>query len=377
MTPEYIDPRNGTLIWGDFFENGGSYGILGDAKENRANISFAGLAKNTDQYEYYLESTVSYQESGFYWFVRCPRDSAQWKGLGKMFTPLNWATLWLVYISSAFLLWILSKRARMYELVEWKNFEKFLNCCQVVLVILLNSSTVRAPRTNLIRVFFLLMMFYGFSFNIIFQTIFTQRLIDPGKEKQVSNLEELVKSDLKITLLQGHEGIFRHPDNLEKEVISKYSSCIDGVEPCAARVANFGDTATVMDNKMFMEMEHKFMDERHESLLCRLSEMIMPYRISMYVTKGLPLLDTIDDIILHAVEAGLLEHWWGIEVAAMRRNAEFHSYRDLISYQVFTLNHLYVAFLLVIIGYLLSIIAFIYEIYYFKHVKRRLRDSSG
>ena len=297
MTPTFIEPVDHKLVWGALNEIGESTGVLGDAKDSRANISIAGLPKNTDEYEQHLESTISYQESGFYWYVRCPRDNAHWKGLALMFTPLNWAVLMLVNFAAAVLLWSLGKRAKILELVEWKNWESFLSCYQIVLVIMLNSSTVRAPQTTLIRVFFLLIMYYAFAFNLIFQTVFTQRLIDPGKEYQVSNLKELLKSDIKITLLRGHEGIFRNPDNLEQQVFSKFSFCEGGIDPCIVRLVTFGDAATVMDNKMFQEVEHKYMDEKHEPFLCRLNGMIMPYRVSMYVTRGLPLLERMDDII--------------------------------------------------------------------------------
>ena len=358
MTPKIIEPQFHVDSWGQLNEMENSTGILGDAKDDRANISIAGLPKNTGSLEKYLDSTVSYQESGFYWYIRCPRFNPHWEGLANLLPPLNLAVVLSVNISAAVLFWILGRSSQG----ERKILGSFSSCCQMVFLIMLNSCTHNVPRTNIVRAFFLFLLYYAFLFNTIFQTLLTQRLIDPGKERRVTNLEEIINSGINISLLYGHEGIFRNPDTLEKQVLSRYSFCKGGVKACASKVAFEGDAVTVMDNKMYQEIQHNYLDEINGPLLCRLNDMIMPYRISMYVTKGFPLLERIDDIILTTVEAGLLEHWWSIYLAEIRRKIRFRGKEEIISYEEFTLAHLYVVFIIIHVGFAFSVLLFLCEI---------------
>ena len=376
MTPNFVYPDNCHDNWGYFDTRGKSCGVLGDVKDNRANVCFAGIQKNNDYYETYLESTWSYFESGFFWFVRCPRYNPQWEGIPKMVPPLTWVAVLSVNFSAAIFLCILGKRTRIFALDEWETLSRFPNCCQTVILVMLNSCTDKPPRSDLIRLFFLILLYYAFAFNLIFQTVLTQRLIDPGKESQVSNLEEIIKRNLEIKLIDGHQYIFQYSTEIEEEMLKRYTICKRGPGECAELTSRFGDVATIMDNKMFQEMEYVFLDEDNGPLICRLSDRIMPYRVSMYATKGLPLLERINDIIARVLAGGLLDYIWGQYVAEMRREVKFRPPADeVITYEVFNLEHVYVAFILVVFGLTVSVISLFFEccIYKCKQCKHKAK----
>jgi hypothetical protein len=116
-----------------------------------------------------------------------------------------------------------------------------------------------------------------------------------------------------------------------------------------------------LDYQTFDYYKHKFVDSNGEPLLCRVPGKISGYFITMFMQKGNPLFQPVNDVILHMMEAGLVDFWWSLRVEKLKLSWYQESEDAPITYFVFSMSHLYVAFTFLALGYGLSVSIFILE----------------
>jgi hypothetical protein len=360
MTTAFIAPiPSYDNIWGDYSPQNNTYtGVIGDAKFGRSNVSFCGLPKNFF-FELHVDSTHSYVESGFNWYVQCARPRARWQVFMRTFTLSVWAVLILAFFAVAVVMWRLAKLPD--ELREAAKYRSFVGTFEALLAVFLNVGVSRMPLTLSVRAFFCLWVWCCFALTIVFDTFFTSFLVDPGLEKQVSDVEELLSSDLVLTFDKGYVHLFEDMQEREKQIMSRWVSC-PGFEACSRRTALVGDSATVLDFQRFDYYRHKFVDGNGGTLLCRLPGKISGYLIAMFMQKGNPLFQPINDVILHVMEAGVVDFWWSLIVQGLTLSRYQESEDAPITYFVFSMSHLYVAFTFLALGYGLSVLVFLVEV---------------
>jgi hypothetical protein len=348
-------------VWGDYDPVNNTYtGVIGDAKFGRSNISFCGLPKNPF-YESHVDSTHSYFESGFHWYVQCARPRPRWQVFVRTFALSVWVSLILAFVAFAIVMWGLAKFPD--ELQEPTHYRNFVGTLQALMAVFLNVSVNRLPVQIVLRLFFCLWIWSSFALTTVFQTYFTSYLVDPGNEKQVSDVEELLTSKLTLTFDNGYEDLFKDMDERAKLILSRHVPC-PNFKACARRTATLGDAATILDFEQFYVFKHKFVDENGDSLLCRLPDKISGYQITMFMQKGNPLFRPVDGVILRLVEAGLVDFWWRMIVDRQKFTTEKETTDAPITFFVFSLSHLYVAFTFLALGFCLGILVFILEILY-------------
>jgi len=348
-------------VWGDYDPVKNTYtGVIGDAKFGRSNISFCALPKNFF-YERHVDSTYSYFESGFHWYVQCARPRPRWQMFVKTFALSVWACLILAFVAFAIVMWRLAKFPD--ERQEPTHYRSFFGTLQVLMALFLNVSGSRLPLKIFLRLFICLWIWTSFALTTVFETYFTSYLVDPGREKQVSDVDELLASKLTLTFDNGYNDLFVGTDERAKLILSRHMPC-PNFEACARRTATLGDAATILDFENFEIFKHQFIDENGDSLLCRLPDKISGYEITMFMQKGNPLFPPVNGVILRLVEAGLVDFWWSMIDYRQKFTTEEESTDAPITFFVFSLSHLYVAFTFLALGLCLGILVFILEILY-------------
>jgi hypothetical protein len=367
MTAVLRNPLIYDLVWGQLFANSNSTGVMGDIKDGRANISFRGLPKHLDQFERYAESTHSYLESGFHWYVQCPKPHPRWQTLCRIFSPSLWFIFMAVNILISVLIWWFAKLANESPHRESDLYVSFHRVCAVVFAIFVNYVAPKLPRTPALRVLFAFLLGYALAFNTVFESRFVSLLVDPGEGKRVTSVDELLRSDTKFVFVDAYADLFAYPDDREKDILLRRINCSD-FEACAKIVATSGDSATVLDTINYFNYEYLLVDENYNTQLCQLNELIKSYPISMYMTKGSPLLESVNNIILLTLEGGLVEHWWRVIIDLMRVRTAGQRSEFTGSYRSFSMRYMYVAFLYLILGLVMSTLVFACE-----HLFQRLQ----
>lgn len=121
------------------------------------------------------------------------------------------------------------------------------------------------------------------------------------------------------------------------------------------------DSALAMSRNHFDFVKRKFRDETGYYKLKALKSNIVTVPIEFLLSKGNPLLGSINKRLMYVMESGLIQYW--TEVIASAHTAADARIPDRTE-KVLTLDNLRGSFILWLIGIGLSIVVFIGEVFY-------------
>jgi hypothetical protein len=209
----------------------------------------------------------------------------------------------------------------------------------------------------------------------VFQAFLTTFLIDSGYKTPIQNMDELFTSGTKLAYPPDYDYIFKYGD--EKEALKAHSNRVN----CPSKMiclnwALHQKNVSVLLSDIFAELLYAngyFIGEDSESLLCKLEDgTVYNTGLSMVMFHGDPLLRRVNEIIDRVVEAGIYKYWISLFLNAYkllsRKIAIFH---PLDGYYSFNIYHMQPAFYLLLMGWCLSAICFMVEIFYNRVLSKR------
>ena len=370
-------------LWGQKLENGSWTGMNGHLKLDRADIGVGGtVLSQEDAGE--LDFTVSHGSLGFKWVVPCAKTFPRWKSVTRVYSLAAWLSIIVTILFAAIVLMCLARYVDR-ELTLYKNLTGCLLCSWAVM---LGVSAGSLPRSGYVRSFFIMWIWYSLAINNLFQIYVTSYLVDPGLQKQIQSVQDVLDSgvqhgfhpDLNAFLLD-------ESDELLTKIAGHSEPC-NNVEACTQRVAQRGDFVTISNHHRIQYLNtYKTLDNNGKSLLCTFGDEVIQNFKTFYVPRGSSLLHHFNRAITIAVQAGLVDYWLESELVASRiKAASIKKISPLDNYSVFVLTYLQSAFYLLVLGYCLASFVFVVELFCystFNHSKyrnlklnRRLRQAS-
>ncbi|KAJ9598466.1 hypothetical protein L9F63_010862 [Diploptera punctata] len=348
-------------------ENGTWTGLRADIVYGEADIAMASLLNKLEDHLLF-DDTREYFSDGFTWFVARAKPYPRWLGMARVFAPSTWLVGFLLLILGG----ILMRALAAFEVVKKDEssptYWNIVVCITSAWAVFLGDGIPSMPRNDSFRVFFTAIMFYSHAINTIFQTFFTSYVMDPGLLYQISNLDDLVTYDLVYSAyFLVLDKIFTKEflKKLHPRIICEPFDCLDLIAT-KDNYATFNGRALleyIRDDLMKQEGKHEIYGFPEDSFQLN-SVMLLP--------KGSHLLDRINQMLTHMVEAGLPTQWLKMIFDKKRIEAGVLAFRDLSGeYVLLTTNHLQGSFYFLFIGFALAIIAFIYEL--FKNLKEKSR----
>jgi hypothetical protein len=300
------------------------------------------------------------------WYVPCPRPVPRMEKVMGLYTLPVWCSIALVFILTALAFWRSANAPNSAFVTESRTYKEILRCIFIVWCVSLGVSVPKMPSSPKLRALFALFLCYCFVMGIVFQAFFVSFLVNPGYHDDISNFDELLESGL----IYGEEGSlgnflrlaeYREPDRFRSRVdCSDRHKCLEHlfIEGNVTMLSPIIDVLYVLSH-IGMTKSRK--------VLCTLNDNVFPLDISIYLTKGHPLLDLFNIVIRRCTEAGLgLKYWSDLIFNIHLQNADRFKERgcEVCSdmYFVFSLSHLKVAFLVLVFGLLLSVIVFLAEL---------------
>ncbi|KAJ9582525.1 hypothetical protein L9F63_003139 [Diploptera punctata] len=245
-----LKPLYDTYPWGKI-ENGTWGGLRGRLIYDEDDIVVAGWSNNLKDH-LLLQDTERYYTDRIAWYVPRAQSNPRWLSLIRVFTLSTWITFSISIFLSAIVSWLL-----VYPTINYRDYIQFNNQLVCILnswSVVLGISIPELPHGNSLRLYFIAWVIYSFSVNTVFQAFFTSYLIDPGFEHQISNMEEIVQSNLKIVLSVFLAYFFDEKlltDPNRRIVVDTPKECID-------LATNMGKAATMLSrtfvwSEIFME----------------------------------------------------------------------------------------------------------------------------
>jgi hypothetical protein len=224
------------------------------------------------------------------------------------------------------------------------------------------------PRTPSLRSLFLAWVCFSLAFSTVFQAFLTTFLIDSGYQPPIENMDELFASGMKLAYRRDFSAILEIGD--EREVLKLHKSLANcpsfGV---CLEWAKYHKNVSILFPDILAEQYYangSFVGENSKPLLCGLEDgVVFPASLTMMMFHGDPLMRRVNDIIDRVVEAGLYNYWISLEFH--RRKVIFSKItivHPLDGYYSFNFYHLQTVFYLLLMGWCLSALCFIFEVSY-------------
>ena len=364
MTLHYLEPFDD--IW-DVTDSTGNYvGFARKLLNDKADVAL-GLIIVRLPLPVVVVPTRPHHWGQLSWYVPCGSRYPRWMSISRMFSGSVWVLLMTSVVLSVPVITFL---ARFSDDSHYKTESNtFFNTWASILSV----SVPAMPRTWPLRCFFMSWICYSLAVGTVFQTYLTSFLIDPGIMPHPRNLEELVRSDMKLGIAYKDEVFYQdRTDSQARRILAKKVECSDP-DTCYIWAKNHKNLSILTSDLLYKFQSSQIPSyDTSSNSLCQIEDGVVEHGpIVMVLPKGSALLDRINDVIFHVVEAGVFGYWVKMtdHIQMVKEKAFFPGgFSD--EYYKLSLEHLQSAFYLLLLGYCLSFVIFVTE-----HISKSVLSS--
>jgi hypothetical protein len=325
----------------------------------------------------FSEPSIPFIYDAVKWFIPCPKPIPRVHKIMTMYNASVWLTMIIVFIVSGVVLWCSTKRPYRLEIMESYALRTISNCIYSSWAIFIGISVPEMPKAWRLRMFFILYVWYSFAMTTVFQAFFVSYLVEPGYEKMLETMEELLDSDVLYgynVAMEFGMATTEYTDHL-KFPDSRRIDCGD-TRMCIRRIMTDGDVAIIIAPMYVQYVTNEVGLQGQTKHACALSENLMDGTIVALMPKGSPLLNQLNKYIRRCLEGGLVERYWTeLNLEAILKSKEKFVKDGSGMYFVFSLSHTAPAFSVLGFGYVCSCLMCLAECLH-KRVRKN-RHHSG
>jgi hypothetical protein len=241
-------------------------------------------------------------------------------------------------------------------------------------------SLPRQPRSSTLRVFFFIYVCFCFAISTVFQAFFYSYLVEPKYEKKLETLDELLDSDVVygyhplINFVQATVASPEFLKFLEKKRLQE--DCSD-VRKCVERMTTKRDIASIIAPIFVIYVTRELGTLDVNKVICSLDEDVISAGATILFKKGNPLLDRFNILMRRYLEAGLMESQWQEmqHRASLRGGGRLREAAGDMFF-AFSISHIMPAFVVLLVGTVLSSVVFIGELIVNCLCKRKEKNNS-
>ncbi|PSN36881.1 Ionotropic receptor 667 [Blattella germanica] len=349
----------------DFYTN--TVATISDVFFGKVDLGIGYLFLDTEPTKFTDPSLPYHFSYGYRWYVPCGRKLSRVTTMSRIFSATFLLALIVSIALAVFIMKLLaSDRNRNLKLSIYKSS---IMCLYCIWAVLLGVSVPAQPESLKLRTFFTFLIWFSLAINMVFQTIFTSYMTDPGLENTIQDYTELINSNMELGCEYNLDIAFnRSVDERDTEVRNRHINCTDPIY-CLSRVEktkNFAYLAKQHDAKWYSK-------NRKNPLMCILPDGHITFLLSMYFTKGSYFRDPFNAVICTLMEAGLVTKIFSDhldakavghkETAWVKRtvNISLDENSGDDEYITLSLFHMEISFYFIFVGYIVSFAVFIVE----------------
>jgi len=317
------------------------------------------------------EATIPYIHMKISWYVPCPKQVSHWKSMYKIFCSLVWGLINAATILAVIVMWLLAKYEKQIHVRESENYKTIMYCIYNVWAIFIGVSVSQKPISYSLRIFFIAWVWYSFAVTNIYLGYIIGLLINPGFEKSITTLNDLIQSGTDYGY-PAEVDTFFVSDPVYNIITTNRKIC-KSIYKCLQRVIERKDFATILAKFHAEYFRTRLSFQNIHVQVCNLQEDVMIFRVSLYMAKGNPLLHRFNNIITHMFEAGLFEKWQNDFMSNSRLDdhpiddddtkfSDFTTNELNTDYSPFSLFQLQVVFHILLIGHFFNSVVWLLEV---------------
>ena len=195
---------------------------------------------------------------------------------------------------------------------------------------------------------------YSLAVSTVFQTFVSSYLVDPGLEKQISTVDDIVHSGFRNGMYRTFKSfLFNLPKHQRQAIMKRMVDC-EKVSDCARKVAVEGNFVTVLATVTAEYLNtYETLDKTGAGLLYMIKDARLWMNFQVFLLpKGSGLLKPFNKLMRVAQESGLVSYFWrDILRISTLKSGSIRIHTPLDDYTVFTLTYLQSAFFLLFLGH--------------------------
>jgi uncharacterized protein YqgQ len=302
----------------------------------------------------FLEPSYPINDHRYMWYVPCAKPFDRIQRISGIFSISVW-----VVLSALLLLLFVVIRCLASRSTEGHAYINTSTVLYNVCAISMGVSVTQMPRTYRLRAVILAWACYCFAISTIFLTFFTSFLVDPGLDKQITSLEELLDSGIEYGFGESIDFYFEHSEvSLHKRLL-KYRKICDHVQPCIKRIIDTRKFATIAE----LNVVNSILKTHHwHENICHMNNVdTFTILVAVYFSKGSYLVETFNKYMSSIFESGLINKEDTV-TSIITTEDNIDRQDNVITYFVLTTDHLIIAFYALFLGHCLGFLIFIGEI---------------
>ncbi|PNF28758.1 hypothetical protein B7P43_G07003 [Cryptotermes secundus] len=309
------------------------------------------------------DHTIPYLYDSIAAIMPCPGRIPKADMIMNVYATSVWIAVTLVFILIAVVFWR-TANSHHGQSMESYDFRHLSSSFHSAWAIILGVSVPVIPRTSMLRILFLLYVWYCFATSTVFQAFFTSYLVESGYEEGYKDLDDLVKSKLFYGFNTVLEFAFMQFDFVDTRLYNRPRVECPDVSKCAERVIFVRDMATIFSRTSVTYVAIKNGVEERSKMICFLEKPSLSGYVTAYLPRGSLLLDRINSVLRRYLEAGLLNRYWSHltwgEILKSKHKFGNIGSEDFVPFSV---SHLFPAFKVLLFGHVLSFILFLVELF--------------
>lgn len=361
---KFIDGKYKT--WGLRLPNGTYTDMFQKLQTNEAD-AVMGMWPNNYTHFWDFDASKPYLQDALVWLVPKAQILPHWKRLAIIFPENIWLILFITVLLVPILWTIAAKFLSAFELKSFQNLQTSLfKSISIILVVTLP----KYPKTACLRILFIIWVCTSLILVTIYQSRLLAILILPQYEDQMAEVKEILNSGIKFG---GNVNIRALYDGTVSEIERKfYENMIicDLTLTCPNRTAYERDFATAKSRlPAYFLIWQYFTNADGSPMIHVFKSTILTHYVSTVFAKGHPMFEEFNKLVVRIFESGLFLKWKDdIREETLRRAFLGKTYSD--NSLMLSLRHMITAFVILVIGYVLSAIVFILENLYAKLHKK-------
>ena len=319
----------------------------------------------------FLESSNSHYTMTYRWYVPYSDKYSRWSNILRIFSLEVWVFLIISIVIAA----ISTTLVGRYSCTsEWQGYKTLSSSLTKLWAVILGVTVPKIPRTPSLRSLFLGWVCFSVAFRTVFQTF----LIDSSYNKPIQNMDELFASGIKQYYNPDYNFIFEDGDETEILKIQRNRVSCHSLSECyswAVYHRNISLFISDLEFEILNKDSYSLSTSTEPSMYKLENGVVYNEGLRMVMLNGDPLLRRVSEIIDRLVEGGFYNYWMSLE------NHKYNSQTQIIAIvqpldicYSFNLYHMRAVFFLLLIGWCLSSLHFIFELLYNRLLCKRKRS---
>ncbi|XP_070507462.1 ionotropic receptor 21a-like [Chironomus tepperi] len=340
-------------------------GFYSSILRRRADVMIGGLSENQISRKL-LSASIPYYQDDITWCVAKAGLQPKWL---NVFIIFNYKT-WIALISTLF---ITSAVLYIFVRIEGKYRENYAWAFLIMFSVSTGQYAHYQPIRIGLKIFFIGFFFFGLHISTAYHSYLINVLTNPRYLAQIESLTDAMKINMTFKAAENAREFFQKNDSTSQYLLKNYVIC-KKLDDCFMDIVKDKSQAVAISRSHALNNPLQLKDSIDFSCF-PVQENVVIYSVVMLFRKFHHLLPMINEKIRTIAESGLLSKW-EMDSVKTSKEQDTSSGGGHGSTQIkLALEHVEGAFILVIIGLLLSLAVFVAEYYIHwivksnKHVK--------